>query len=150
MDNDTHKKLLEVDDADHAQFPPFFNHARSLVDVMNLKPEIEKICGKECYLTAEVQDATYFASMSFLHHVSIPFPHDETELGIIFSCFGNLVTVVNNNSCQTHNAAVSRIIDTLRVHNFTHVDRGSLGEPYDGPNKGFRHSTWFHRYFDEL
>jgi hypothetical protein len=151
MNPNVHRILLDADDPENAEFSPGFDYNRALEKVLEAKGALEALYGREFTLDRNVQDATYFASLTLEKSEEIPLPHSAVVIGVLFSSFGNLVTVTGN--AKTGGLSYSLLSETvsrLESLGFCFVDAKNLDEPYDGPNPAFHGASWRHRFFDYL
>ncbi len=108
---------------------------------------LEAIAGRPLSLDDQVQDASYFADLCVLEPDEKSEPkHMKVTFSICFSCFGSLVTIVNEHVVPDER--VVQIQSALESQGFAVVDPESLREPYTGSHTGFQGSTWLDRFFN--
>lgn len=145
MDEKLLCKLQAADDADHWEFPPGFDWQKSMSRVRELRPILEELAGNTLTIDDQVQDASYFASLSVTEPIGGKVNHRREVFAIYFSCFGSLAAVWNEGVLSP--ATLDRIKDALERQGLVVLDAVQLREPYTGLHKGFA-GTWLDRFFN--
>ena len=150
MEPDVRDLLIQSDDAEHAEYPPGFDWFALRGRLVALQPELERITGRVFVLDDGAQDASFFGDLA----ITRPGPRPnciETIFAARFSNFGGLFTTWSYCQAEEFPAAVAaEVVAAVQRAGFRFIPPAALGEPYTGRHDGFRHASWWLRFFDYL
>jgi hypothetical protein len=154
--------LRSLDDPEHLQFPPGYDHSQARSRFNQLVDRLDAAFTCACRADRHVQDAS--------HHGSIEVPAQATATGsrlvIVVSNFGGLAVVTIDNPGTWTQAELTEALhpdDAIRTKaaledlGYTIVPEEPLSRPYDGASRWFERfysnenpPTWWIRFFDYL
>ena len=154
MDASILQILRRADDLEHWECPIDFPRENEVARVIALQPLLEKVVGNKLILDRNVEDAAYFAELSWQ---ADPRPEPGiggqvilTYLAIRFSAFGQLVTLWGNvPEAPIPSSLEEQLCRILLNAGYKVIPAQVLDGPYDGQHK-FKSqiTTWWLRYFD--
>lgn len=156
MKEETLRRLLAADHPTHCLGPLDRDEENYERRFNELNTEITTLLGVSLKLAIGFQDSSLFAALWL----------DEIGLRILFSNFGDLFTIEDENQIKllTPNE-FDQLVDLVEAHNFVYVDYNELGATYSGENAQYRRerydrlrngvvrkeaASWHTRFFDYM
>jgi hypothetical protein len=123
-------------------------YPRAIKRVRAVAADLERALGIPFQLDDQIQDASFFAALAAFQFDG----HRKQEciLSIRFSAFGNFFTIWQWRCTIIPTSDLERVISIVRSAGFEYVDAEALGQSYTGNHPGFRHASWWARFFDYL
>jgi hypothetical protein len=142
--------LLAADDPVNWEFPDGWceEYPRAMERVRAVAADLERVLGLSFQLDDQVQDASFFADLAAIRLDANG--KQECIFTIRFSAFGKLFTIWQWENTAIPASDLATVISIVRSHGFEYVDAEALEESYTGSHPGFRHATWWVRFFDYL
>ena len=142
-------ELLQAsDDSTNFEAPPGFDWGGAILEVRGLQLKLELILQRKLELDDQVQDASFFADLSYSQRVA----SDSIDLVFCFrfSSFGRLFTVYDTCSEELRfpEPIIHRVIEIVEQEGHHYVDSETLDKPYSGTNLYFVGKSWWYRFFD--
>lgn len=157
------KELLKILNAE-GQYEHVRTALRELAEqqVASVKAALEDLLGANLLRDTHVQDANYWTSLELHEPASADEPFGRILFGVVFSEFGNMVTV-HAAGDEIDDALLQSAARILDDHHFVVIPLEQTAYPYSGanpyhsspaPQQGEVHrvgpvgATWYWRYFD--
>ncbi len=148
------QRLRSADHPTYWECPRTFPRKKEIRRIRELQPLLEAIVGARMELDENVEDASYFAELSWQTPPG-PVPGVGarvilTYVAVRFSALGRLATVWG---CvperPVERALEQKLATLLEAHGYLFVPRAFLEEPYDGVNRfAPQIRDWWCRFFD--
>lgn len=156
MTDEIHQILLASDAVEgDFEFPAHItceDRVEARRSVANVKKEIEQLIGEDLRSDNGVQDATFWEQLGVYERKVQRGGATAllAQMAIVFSNFGNLVTVWSVDPESLNRYPLEDIVNILEGHGFVYIPRSSLDAGYDGRHATRVKITWLDRFFSYI